>query len=152
MWWYYAAMAVLGAIQTALPIISGQKRASEQGQAINAQLATQEAQINAQAGEKMGQQARSAWAARSRAMVAAGEAGVTGNSVQAQLRDTLFQQGQNDAEIAYNAQQSKDTALGNAKGEAAGLTSASNLSGGILAIGSGINGYSNAKNNYEGSG
>lgn len=133
----------IAATQATASYVSGSKQAEAGGKAINAQLGAQENQIDAQASQQIGNETRNAWAQRAHMIVAAGEGGVSGNSIQDELKNSLTQQGLARGDIQLNAQNQKDAALEEAKSEAVGYTTPNALGGALQIGGQGYSAYEN---------
>jgi len=98
--------------------IGAAKAGQAQADALGAQRQKQSDQIATAAGAKAGERTKAAQAERARLRVAAGEAGVAGQSFEAQLMDSAFQESHDvatiskDTELQQEASQARtDTAL-----------------------------------------
>ena len=87
--------AVVGAVGT-------RRQAKGQMEALGEQREAQAEEIAGKAGKSMGERVKQGRAERSRLRVAAGEAGVTGQSFEAQMMDSSFQEDSDLASIDQN--------------------------------------------------
>ena len=113
-------MAVISMASTAASLAGQQMSANAQAESMeeNAQLrANQEADA---AGQRIGGRAKQARRERARARVAAGEAGVAGQSFEAMLQNSLAQQNQDAAVIAKNSKMAGRAAQSTARAKTAG--------------------------------
>lgn len=93
---------ILMGASAAIGAFGAHKNAKAQSTNMAKQQSVQADQQHAAASAKAGERAKQSRAERARLRVAAGESGVTGQSFEAQLMDSVFQEGQDQAMIERN--------------------------------------------------
>ncbi len=119
--------------------VKGQKRAMRTAAEVRANEIQDK--YSAQAGERV-KQAR---AEEATLRVAAGEAGVAGQSFEAQLMDVDFQADSDLARINLNAANEQKGANASNASQFASIPQSGNLATGLQIIGAGVSAYSSAK-------
>ncbi len=136
-----ATQAIVGGISAAATA-AGAIGAARQGQAnvdaIGAQRQVQAGQIGDAAGQKIGERVKQARAERSRLRVAAGEAGVAGQSFEALLADSAFQENEDIALINKDTANSQDASQARTNAATAQQQTPGLLSSGLQIVGAGI--------------
>lgn len=101
------ALGIVMAAGAAAQSYSQYSAGKAQASYLKEQYEAQQDQLDAQASAEANEAARKARRERARIAVAAGEAGVSGNSFEAQLHNSLFQQQNQLALVNYNQTQAK---------------------------------------------
>lgn len=130
---------------TGASLIQQNQTANAQQKALNETTRENRSQINDQAQQRIMERARAAQAERARITTLAGESGVAGNSVDAQLRDTRFQQGYDSATINQNRMNQLRGSQTQARAEASRIAQPDYIGAGLQIAESGFNYYDASK-------
>lgn len=137
-------VGLLMAGATAASVYGQYQAGKAQAEYLEQQYETQQEQLDAQASAEANEAARKARRERARIAVAAGEAGVSGNSFEAQLHNSMFQEQSQLALINYNQKQAKAASQDQLNSALAGIQMPTAL-GAALQIGTSyVSGYSAA--------
>ena len=117
-------------------------QANRTASALDTQRRAQAQEISAQAEGQLGERVKQARRERARLRVAAGEAGVGGGSVSAQLRDSFAQQNQDAATIARNARFADRASEARTESAFAQIDRPNLLTAGLQIATAGYSGYS----------
>lgn len=132
-----ATLVAVSAGQQVMSHVATNEMAEAQTRAINEGLRLQQEQEADAAGAEQSERAREARRERSRALVAAAEAGIGGEAVLSQLRDSVFQAGFDIARTESNKDRNIDAARRRAQTQVDSIQTSSLLDLG-LGIGSSV--------------
>lgn len=135
------ALVGLSVASSVTSLVGQQSQANAQADALGKQRKAQAEEQAAQAEENLGQRVREGRRARARMRVAAGEAGISGNSFEAQISNSLFQQDQDSALIAKNLAFADRASQARTESAFASLDTSTPLSAGLQIANAGASGY-----------
>lgn len=135
------ALVSLTVASAAASTYAQQQSADAQAKAASQQAQNKAEESAAAAAEKLGARVREGRRARGRAIVAAGEANVGGNSFSAVLQNSLMQQDMDAALIQQNAAFQGRAIQGELKSAIASTNAPTALSAGLNIAGAGVSGY-----------
>lgn len=138
-------MAALSIASTAAQTIGQRSAAKAQFGANAAQRQAQNEEIAAKAGQKAGERVKQSYAEQSRLLVAAGEAGVAGNSVSAVIGDAGAQADFDIADIGKNAEFEDRASQARFLSANASVQNPTFLSTALNLASSGVSGYAMGK-------
>jgi hypothetical protein len=134
-------LAIMAMASTAASTAGQMSQARATQKALGQQREAQAEEINAQVSQKAGDRVEAARAERARLRVAAGEAGVSGNSFEAQIMDTVMQQEEDIGRVMMGGEFQQRASEVNYKSAMAQNRGPSPLAAGLNIASSGASGY-----------